>query len=220
MRPPIIGGVFLINGNIGGRLMLPMMLTKVFAGKNRAKTCFVCFSNGKEVEESALAKKAMSVRDAEQIAKKIAEEQNVELVDVELVKEPTGYFLRFYIERAEGDGIALNELEAFHRKIQPLVETVEYDYMEVSSPGADRPLKHDRDFERAAGLDVELKTYRPVNGAKVFRGELIGLVDGKIEINAESGEKLSFEKKEVAIVRPIIEFNEEDLQDDAPAARN
>lgn len=166
-----------------------------------------------------MAKKAMSVREAEQIAIRIAQEQNVELVDVELVKEPTGHFLRFYIERIEGDGIALDEIEAFHRKIQPLVENVEYDYMEVSSPGADRPLKREKDFERAAGLDVELKTYRPVNGAKQFRGELIGLIDGKIEIYAENGEKLSFDKKEVAIVRPIIEFSEEDLQDDAPIAQ-
>ena len=151
-----------------------------------------------------MPKKAMSVHEAEKIAEKIALEQNVELVDVELVKEPGGHFLRFYIEKPEG--ISVNELETYHRRIMPLVEYVEYDYMEVSSPGADRPLKHERDFERAAGLDVELKTYRPVNGAKVFRGELIGLVDGKIEINAENGEKLSFEKKEVAIVRPIIEF--------------
>lgn len=167
-----------------------------------------------------MAKKVMSVREAEQIAKRIADEQNVELVDVELVKEPTGYFLRFFIERIEGDGIALNELEAFHRSIQPLVETVEYDYMEVSSPGADRPLKRERDFERAAGMDVELKTYRPVNGAKLFRGELVGLVDGNIVINAENGAQLSFDKKDVAIVRPIIEFTEEDLQDDAPVAQN
>ena len=143
----------------------------------------------------------MSVHEAEKIAQKIALEQNVELVDVELVKEPTGYFLRFFIEKPEG--ISLNELETYHRAIQPLVEDVAYDYMEVSSPGADRPLKNERDFERAQGLDVELKTYRPVNGAKVFQGELIGLKDGIIEIS--SGEEtLSFPKKDVAIVRPLI----------------
>jgi ribosome maturation factor RimP len=164
----------------------------------------------------ALAKKAMSVHEAEKIAQKIALEQNVELVDVELVKEPTGYFLRFYIEKPEG--ISLNELETYHRAIQPLVENVAYDYMEVSSPGADRPLKNERDFERAKGMDVELKTYRPVNGAKVFQGELIGLKDGIIEIS--SGEEiLSFPKKDVAIVRPLIEFTEEDLKDDAPAGQ-
>ena len=161
-----------------------------------------------------MPKKAMSVREAEKIAQQIADEQNVELVDVELVKEPTGHFLRFYIEKP--DGISLNELETFHRRIQPLVENVEYDFMEVSSPGADRPLKTERDFARAEGMEVELKTYRPVNGAKQFLGDLIGLKDGVISIITESGETLSFEKKDVAIVRPVIEFSEEDLKDDVP----
>ncbi len=156
----------------------------------------------------------MSVREAEKIAQQIADEQNVELVDVELVKEPTGHFLRFYIEKP--DGISLNELETYHRRIQPLVENVEYDFMEVSSPGADRPLKTERDFERAEGMEVELKTYRPVNGAKQFLGDLVGLKDGVISIITESGETLSFEKKDVAIVRPVIEFSEEDLKDDVP----
>ncbi len=162
-----------------------------------------------------MPKKAMSVREAEKIAQQIADEQRVELVDVELVKEPTGHFLRFFIEK--GDGVSLNELEAFHRRIQPLVENVEYDYMEVSSPGADRPLKTERDFERAAGMAVELKTYRPVNGAKQFQGELIGLEDGVIRLRSEGGEELAFNKRDVAIVRPLIEFDEEDLKDDAPA---
>lgn len=155
----------------------------------------------------------MSVHEAEKIAQKIAQEQNVELVDVELVKEPTGHFLRFYIEKP--DGISVNELETYHRRIMPLVEDVEYDYMEVSSPGADRPLKKERDFERAQGMWVELKTYRPVNGAKVFQGELIGLKDGVIEISS-GDEVLAFPQKTVAIVRPLIEFTEEDLQDDVP----
>ena len=151
-----------------------------------------------------MPKKAMSVREAEKIAQQIADEQNVELVDVELVKEPTGHFLRFYIEKP--DGISLNELETYHRRIQPLVENVEYDFMEVSSPGADRPLKTERDFERAEGMEVELKTYRPVNGAKQFLGDLIGLKDGVISIITDSGETLSFEKKDVALVRLRVEF--------------
>ena len=158
----------------------------------------------------------MPLKEAAKIAQRIADELGFELVDVELVKEPTGHFLRFYIDRP--DGIALNELESFHRKIHPLVEQVEYDYMEVSSPGADRPLKTERDFERAEGLAVELKTYRPVNGAKLFTGDLVGLRDGKIVIKTGEDSELSFEKKEVAIVRPIIDFDEADLQDEAPEA--
>ncbi len=157
----------------------------------------------------------MPVKEARVIAQRIAAEMNVELVDVELVKEPTGHFLRFYIEKE--DGVTLNDIEAFHRRIMPLVERVDYDYMEVSSPGADRPLKTPRDFERARGTVVELKTYRPVNGGKRFTGALVGLEGGEVVIEPSGGEALRFPQKDVAVVRPLIEFDEEDLQDDAPA---
>lgn len=161
-----------------------------------------------------MPRQSMPVREAAQIAQKIAEEMQVELIDVELVREPAGHFLRFYIEKP--DGVSLNDLEAFHRRILPLVERVDYDFMEVSSPGADRPLKTERDFERAEGMAVELKTYRPVNGGKQFSGILIGLKGDVIEIEASSGETLSFPRKDVAVIRPLIEFDEEDLQDDIP----
>ena len=159
--------------------------------------------------------RSMPVREAREIAQRIAEEMQVELVDVELVKEPTGRFLRFYVDRP--DGIALNDLEAFHRRILPLVERVEYDYMEVSSPGADRPLKTERDFEKARDTAVELKTYRAVNGQKTFTGTLAGLEGDEIVIADDAGNELRFDRKAVAVVRPLIEFDEEDLQDDAPA---
>lgn len=155
---------------------------------------------------------SMPVREARKIAEKIAQEMQVELVDVELVKEPAGHFLRFYVDRPEG--IALDALEAFHRRILPLVENVEYDYMEVSSPGADRPLKTERDFERAAGTAVEVKTYRAVDGAKVFTGDLVGLEGDEIVIADADGRQRRFDRKAVAVVRPLIEFDEEDLQDD------
>lgn len=158
-----------------------------------------------------MPRQSMPVKDAAQIAQKLADELQVELVDVELVKEPTGRFLRFYIETPEG--VSLNDCEAFHRKLLPLVEKVDYDFMEVSSPGADRPLKTEQDFERAEGISVELKTYRPINGAKQFQGELVGLKDGEILLNA-GGETLRFPKKDVALVRPLIAFDEKDLQDD------
>jgi len=157
----------------------------------------------------------MSVKEAGTIAQKVAGEMGLELVDVELVKEPAGRFLRFFVDRPEG--IALNELEACHRRLLPLMERVEYDYMEVSSPGADRPLKTPRDFEKARGTLVELKTYRPVGGAKRFTGSLTGLEDGEVVIETEAG-AMRFPRKDVAIVRPLIEFDEEDLMDDAPQA--
>ena len=70
----------------------------------------------------------MTLKEARAVAEGIARELGYELVDVEFAKEPGGHFLRFYIDREEG--IALDELESFHRRLLPLVETVDYDYME------------------------------------------------------------------------------------------
>ena len=149
---------------------------------------------------------------AQEIAAKVAAQQGLILVDVELVKEPTGRFLRFYIENA--DGVTLNDCEAFHRRIQPMVEFVDYDYMEVSSPGADRPLKKPEDFERAAGAQVEVRLYKPVEGQKVFLGKLKGLADGRIVIEDAGGQERAFELKAAALVKPVLDFDEDDLKDE------
>ncbi len=160
-----------------------------------------------------MPKQSMSVAEARACAQKLADEMGYELVDVELVKEPAGRFLRFFVEK--GEGVTLDELEAFHRRIQPLIDRVDFDYMEVSSPGADRPLKTERDFVRAEGMPVELHTYRPVNGAKLFQGDLVGLQEGEIVLNV-AGEELRFPKKTVSMVKPYIDFDEDDLEDDVP----
>ena len=165
-----------------------------------------------------MPRQSMPVKKAAQIAEKIANDLGLELVDVELVKEPTGRFLRFYIDRE--DGVTVDELEAYHRKILPLVEAVDYDYMEVSSPGADRPLKTEKDFEKAVGLPVELHTYRALNGEKRFVGDLVGLRGDSIVLRTGEDEESSFERKDVAIVRRMLEFTEEDLQDDAPVSED
>ncbi len=156
----------------------------------------------------------MPLKEARTIAEKIAAELGYELVDVELTKEPGGHFLRFYIDRPEG--VSLNELEAYHRRILPLVENVEYDYMEVSSPGVDRPLKTERDFERAEGETVELKTYRPVNGAKQFIGDLIGLEGDEIVLQTGEDQMMRFNRRDVAWVKVHLEFDESELEDDVP----
>ena len=156
----------------------------------------------------------MPLKEARAIAEKIAAELGYELVDVELTKEPGGHFLRFYIDRPEG--VSLNELEAYHRRILPLVENVEYDYMEVSSPGVDRHLKTERDFERAEGETVELKTYRPVNGAKQFIGDLIGLEGDEIVLQTGEDQMMRFNRRDVAWVKMHLEFDESELEDDVP----
>lgn len=65
-------------------------------------------------------------------------------------------------------------------------------------------------MERALGTRVEVKTYRPVYGAKRFAGELAGLEGERILLDAD-GQRLAFERSDVALVRPLIEFDEDDL---------
>ncbi len=92
-----------------------------------------------------------------------------------------------------------------------MVEFVDYDYMEVSSPGADRPLKKPEDFERAAGTQVEVRLYRPDDGQKVFRGILSGLSEGRVVLRDAAGEERAFDRKAVALVKPVVDFDEDDL---------
>ena len=145
-------------------------------------------------------------------AQKIAAKLGYILVDVELVKESTGRFLRFYID--SDAGISLTDCETFHRQIHPLMDDVNYDYMEVSSPGADRPLKTAVDFERAMGETIEIKLYKVVDGEKLVYGELTGFQDGNIEIIRADGRPFTVAQKQVALAKPYLEFSEDDLADD------
>ena len=142
----------------------------------------------------------------EPTAAALAARLGLELVDVELVKENTGRFLRFFFYRPEG--IDLDALETFHRGVLPLMEDVDYDYMEVCSPGADRPLKKPADFERAAGQTVEVRLYRALDGLKSFTGTLVGLREGDVVIDMD-GQERAFPQKSVAQVAPVIELDED-----------
>lgn len=146
----------------------------------------------------------------EPTAEKIAREMGLALVDVELVKENTGRFLRFFIDTP--NGVDLDALERFHRRILPLMDNVDYDYMEVASPGADRPLKKPADFERAKGQTVEVRLYKAQDGAKSFVGSLVGLIDGEVVVEIDGVEK-RFRKQAVALVAPVIELDEEAIDE-------
>ena len=145
---------------------------------------------------------------------RLADEQGLELVDVSLDKEPTGKYLRIYIDKPEG--ISLDDCERYHRAIQPQLESYDYDFLEVSSPGVDRPLKKDRDFERALGLEVEVHLFKVVDGQKVFSGELSAWDKETLTILV-NGEERSFARKAASIVKPLVDMDgvqDVDLTDD------
>ena len=134
---------------------------------------------------------------------KIAESMGFELVDAAVEKEPTGRYLRFYIDKPEG--ITLDDCEAFHRAIMPQVENYEYDFMEVSSPGIDRPLKTDRDFERTLGAEVEVKLFRAADGVKELTGIRSGFDRESLTLET-GGEERNIPRKAAALIRPIVDM--------------
>ena len=147
-------------------------------------------------------------RVVEPACRELAETLHFELVDVELVREGANRYLRIYIDKP--DGITLNDCETYHRAVAPLVERVDYDFLEVCSPGIDRPLKKQKDYDAHVGGMVEVHLYRPVYKCRHFEGELLGLEDGVVSIRTDAGVK-QFALREISQCKPLIIITEEDL---------
>ena len=143
-----------------------------------------------------------------ELAQPVAEENGCELWDVEYVREAGQWYLRLYLDK-EG-GVNILDCEAVSRKVSDLLDEadpIESSYMfEVSSAGAERPLKRPGDFERFMGSAVLVKTYKPRDGRKEFAGTLAGYEDGAVLLDMGTGEPLRFEKSEIALVRLRVEF--------------
>ena len=140
-----------------------------------------------------------------EIGDRQAQKMGYELLEAVFEKENTGVYLRFYLDK-EG-GITLDDCEAYHRAVQPMMERFEYDFMEVCSPGIDRPIKNERDANRCLGLDIELRLYKPRDGQKVFTGQFAAYEKGDITLISDGEEKV-FLKKEIALARCIVDMDE------------
>lgn len=114
-----------------------------------------------------------------------------ELVDYELA--PNGN-MRIFIDKEGGVSIDDCVNVSNHLTRLFLAEEVNYNRLEVSSPGLDRPLKKEADFERFVGQLVKVKVRLPIEGQKKFLGRIIAFENQKLT--------LSFDQKEV-----IIEFS-------------
>ncbi|MDR5658224.1 ribosome maturation factor RimP [Serpentinicella sp. ANB-PHB4] len=137
----------------------------------------------------------------------ILESEKFELVDIEFKKEGPHRYLRVYIDKPEG--ITLDDCQIVSEHLSEKLD--EYDpieenyFLEVSSPGLDRPLKTEEDYIKFKGRDVEVKLYEPFNGKKHLEGELIGLENNNLNLKVD-GNSIEIPIDKVAITKLAIKF--------------
>lgn len=145
-----------------------------------------------------------------ELAAPAVEAQGCQLWDVEYVREAGAWYLRLYIDKLEGE-VDILDCEAVSRAVEPLLDQadpIEGSYtFEVSSAGAERPLKRPSDFQRFLGSPVSVKLYQNRDGRKEFAGTLKAYDQASGSVTVTVGrEDLTFEKSQVALVRLRVEF--------------
>lgn len=120
----------------------------------------------------------------ERMALPIVEREGLELVDVEYKKEGSNWFLRIFIDKQ--GGVDIDDCGRVSEQLSDLLDEVDpipnsY-FLEVSSPGAERPLKKPVDFERAVGQRVHVSLYEPLDSHKSFEGLLERFTGNELEV--------------------------------------
>ncbi len=152
-----------------------------------------------------------------------------ELVDVE--RSARG-LLRVFIDRVPGrayatgesESVTVDDCEAVTRQLQYALEVdgIAYERLEVSSPGLDRPLRREADYERFAGAPVELTLKLPFQGRKHWKGLLGRAADGAAwQLVLEGDQTLTFALDEVREARlvPVLDFKGRRARQSAPAEK-
>ena len=151
--------------------------------------------------------KTKPIEEIEKALAPIAEELNIEIVEVELKqgREPA---LTVYIDTETG--VDLDTCEKFHRAIDPVLDELDPSFgvpytLNVSSPGLDRPLKTDRDFQKCIGAKVEVKLFALMQGKKFFEATLKGHDENCVYLEDKGGE-IKLEKAKIAKICRAIDF--------------
>ena len=142
-----------------------------------------------------------------EVATEICQDLGYELVDVEFKKGAKHNLISIFIYKE--DGIGLDDCESVSRIIDEILDKDEdltdpY-YLEVSSPGLDRPIKTKDDYRRNLGNEVEVKLYAPIDGKKQFEGFLTSYDDENVLIKMEDGD-MTFKQKDISMMRQVIKF--------------
>lgn len=137
------------------------------------------------------------------IAQELAQSMGLSIWDITFGKEGATYYLRIFIDKQ--GGVDITDCENFSRAIDgPLdeLDPIEQGYcLEVCSPGLERNLTKPAHFKACLGQRVMVRMIRPVNGERDFKGVLEDYDGANITVRFDSGDGLTFTKKESSFVK-------------------
>ena len=136
-----------------------------------------------------------------------------ELVDIEYIKEGKNWFLRVYIDQPQG--VSLEDCALVSEKVSERLDQITPDpfphayFLEVSSPGAERPIKTEKDFQNAVEKFIHVSLYEPVDGEKVYEGILKDLTEENLTLTVRIKTRtkdIELNRSKIAKARLAIQF--------------
>lgn len=142
------------------------------------------------------------------LAGPVAAGLELELVDIEFVREGERWFLRVYIDKP--GGVKIEDCERMSRALDKVLDDadpIQRAYsLEVSSPGIERPLVRRDDFIRFSGSKVLVKTSCAIDGCKRFEGVLVGVDDDDVLLNVEQDRQVRIPMEAVSRANLVFEW--------------
>ena len=152
----------------------------------------------------------MNKKSTEDFVKKMVEDiiksSDIELVDIEYVKEGPFMYLKVYIDKPEGITVedTADVSRALNKKLDDVDLIKEQYFLEVSSPGIERPFKKDADYQKNIGELVEAKFFKPIDGKKAVSGILLEKNENGVVIQLND-ENITIELKDISKINKMLE---------------
>jgi ribosome maturation factor RimP len=138
----------------------------------------------------------------------LVEDLGYEFVGIDYSSNPKNPVLALYIDKP--DGIAVEDCELTSRELAALLDVEDpisgHYVLEVSSPGLDRPLFTTKQFEQFSGQIVKITLFAPLEGRRKFRGEILGVEDGRVKIE-QDGVEVTLEHGNIAKARLVPDYD-------------
>lgn len=171
-------------------------------------TLFIAISGGEIMSTNEIIDTVNS------LVEPILDKHNFYLFDTEFVKEGHSWYLRVYIDK--DGGITLNDCALVSDELSEALDSAEPDpipqayFLEVSSPGAERPLKNERDYKSAVNRYIHVSLYQQINGKKFYEGTLTNLTPDKLTLDyldKTRHRQITIDRQKIAKARFAIDFS-------------